>query len=139
MSHPPRAGNPRDARLAHSGFSDDYLLVPRGAERTFAQMALCWPEAPIYTLLYDERVTHGEFAGRMAAASYLQRLPLRQRGFRVLLPALPHAATKMKVEGQSVIVSSSSAFGHGIPAPNAAMHICYCHTPDRRRGGATPS
>jgi hypothetical protein len=68
MSHPPRAGNPRDARLAHSGFSDDYLLVPRGAERTFAQMALCWPEAPIYTLLYDERVTHGEFAGRMAAA-----------------------------------------------------------------------
>ena len=31
----------------------DYLLVMRGAERTFAAMADAWPEAPIYTLLYD--------------------------------------------------------------------------------------
>jgi len=113
------------------GLAHDYLLVLRGAERTFAQMALCWPQAPIYTLLYDERGTHGEFAGRIVATSYLQRLPVRQRGFRMLLPALPHAAARMRVEDHSVIVSSSSAFGHGIPAPEGAMHICYCHTPFR--------
>ena len=31
----------------------DYLLVLRGAERTFAEIADCWADAPIYTLLHD--------------------------------------------------------------------------------------
>ncbi len=37
----------------------DYLLVLRGAERTFAAMTDVWPEAPIFTLLYDEAGTRG--------------------------------------------------------------------------------
>ena len=37
----------------------DYLLVMRGAERTFAAMADCWPEASVRTLLYDQRGTRG--------------------------------------------------------------------------------
>jgi glycosyltransferase involved in cell wall biosynthesis len=113
------------------GLVHDYLLVLRGAERTFAQMASCWPNAPIYTLLYDERGTRGEFAGRVAGTSYLQRLPVRQRGFRMLLPALPGAAERLRLGEHSVIVSSSSAFGHGVRPPNGALHICYCHTPFR--------
>ena len=35
----------------------DYLLVLRGAERTFAAITDIWPEAPIATLLYDEAGT----------------------------------------------------------------------------------
>jgi glycosyltransferase involved in cell wall biosynthesis len=113
------------------GLVHDYLLVLRGAERTFATMAACWPEAPIYTLLYDERGTHGEFAGRVAATSYLQHLPVRQRGFRMLLPALPHAAETLRLGHHSVIVSSSSAFVHGVIPPAMATHVCYCYTPFR--------
>ena len=113
------------------GLVHDYLLVLRGAERTFASMAACWPDAPIYTLLYDERGTHGAFAGRVAGTSYLQHLPMRQHGFRTLLPALPHAAESLRLGHHSVIVSSSSAFGHGVIAPEPAIHVCYCHTPFR--------
>jgi glycosyltransferase involved in cell wall biosynthesis len=113
------------------GLVHDYLLVLRGAERTFAKMASCWPDAPIYTLLYDEGGTRGEFAGRIAATSYLQHLPLRQHGFRMLLPALPHAVESLHLRHHSVIVSSSSAFGHGVIAPGMAIHVCYCHTPFR--------
>lgn len=40
--------------LAH-----DYLLVPRGAERTFAAIADLSPDAPIFTLLYDENARTG--------------------------------------------------------------------------------
>ena len=39
---------PRSVGLVH-----DYLLVKRGAERTFCEIAACWPGAPVYTLLYD--------------------------------------------------------------------------------------
>ena len=50
--------------MARLALVHDYLLVLRGAERTFAAMADVWPEAPIVTLLYDEEGTDGRFAGR---------------------------------------------------------------------------
>lgn len=109
----------------------DYLLVMRGAERTFAAMAATWPEAPIYTLLYDEAGTGGVFRGRDVHASYLQKLRVRQSGFRRLLPLFPRAAEHLPVQEYDLILSSSSAFAHGVrPGPDA-KHICYCHTPFR--------
>lgn len=118
--------NSQRLALAH-----DYLLVMRGAERTFAEIAACWPGAPIYTLLYDAEAVADGFAGREVHTSYLQRLGTRQGGFRYLLPLLPRAAEKLPVSEFDVIVSSSSAFAHGLrPAPGA-LHVCYCHSPFR--------
>src|SRR5215207_3775566 len=48
----------------------DYLLVMRGAERTFAAIADCFPEADIFTLLYDREGTGGRFDGRRVGTSY---------------------------------------------------------------------
>ena len=109
----------------------DYLLVMRGAERTFAAMAEAWPEAPIYTLLYDEDGTEGRFAGREIHTSYLQRLGVGQRRFRALLPAFPRAARSLPVAGHDVVISSSSAFAHGVLAGEKSIHVCYCHSPFR--------
>ena len=109
----------------------DYLLVLRGAERTFAAMADEWPEAPIATLLYDESATEGRFAGRALITSPLQRLGLSQRSFRALLPVFPTAVRRLDLSGFDCVVSSSSAFAHGVrPAPGA-RHVCYCHSPFR--------
>jgi glycosyltransferase involved in cell wall biosynthesis len=109
----------------------DYLLVMRGAERTFAALADCWPEAPIYTLLYDEEGTEGRFAGRDVHTSYLQRLGVRQRGFRALLPLFPRAARSLPLGEFDLVVSSSSAFAHGVRVGPGARHVCYCHSPFR--------
>jgi glycosyltransferase involved in cell wall biosynthesis len=109
----------------------DYLLVLRGAERTFAAMADAWPEAPIATLLYDERATEGRFAGRSVATSPLQRLGLTQRSFRPLLPVFPTAARRLDLRGFDCVVSSSSAFVHGVRPDTGARHVCYCHSPFR--------
>jgi glycosyltransferase involved in cell wall biosynthesis len=113
------------------GLVHDYLLVLRGAERTFAQIAACWPGAPIYTLLYDEEATRAGFAGRSVRTSYLQKLPIRQSGFRALLPLCPRAAERLPLGEHDVIVSSSSAFAHGIRPREGTQHICYCHSPFR--------
>ena len=66
--------------------AQDYLLVMRGAERTFATIADIWPRAPIATLLYDEDATHRRFAGRRLRTSALAAVRLRQRTFRAALP-----------------------------------------------------
>jgi glycosyltransferase involved in cell wall biosynthesis len=109
----------------------DYLLVMRGAERTFATMAACWPEAPIFTTLYASEGTAGRFAGREIHTSYLQRSRVRQAGFRRLLPLYPSAVERLRVKPHKVIVSSSSAFAHGVRPDPDAVHVCYCHSPFR--------
>jgi glycosyltransferase involved in cell wall biosynthesis len=109
----------------------DYLLVPRGAERTFLAMAECWPEAPIFTLLYDANAMGRAFANRDIRSSYLQHLGVKQRSFRTLTPLFPRAAERLPVQDFDVVISSSSAFAHGVRPREGAVHVSYCHTPFR--------
>jgi glycosyltransferase involved in cell wall biosynthesis len=112
--------------LAH-----DYLLTMRGAERTFAEIAACWPAAPIYTLLYDEEAVADGFTGRDVRTSGLQRIGANQRTFRYMLPLFPGAVERLPVSDYDVLVSSSSAFAHGLRPGPGAIHVCYCHSPFR--------
>jgi glycosyltransferase involved in cell wall biosynthesis len=114
-----------------TGLVHDYLLVLRGAERAFAAIADRFEDASLYTLLYDQAGTQGRFAGRTITTSYLQRLNIRQDGFRKLLPFFPGAAERLPVSGCDVVLSSSSAFAHGVRARPGAIHVCYCYTPLR--------
>ena len=65
-----------------------------------------------------QRCTRGRHGGRFASrevhTSYLQRLGVRQRGFRRLLPLYPRAVERLPVSGHDVVLSSSSAFAHGV-------------------------
>src|SRR4051794_20048209 len=131
----------------------DYLLVMRGAERTFREMAAVWPEAPVHTLLYDEAGTHGAFADRTVVTSPLQRLGVPQDGLRALLPLYSTAIASLNLEPHDGVVSSRRALAHGgrapTPDPHAvgappssafapgvrpapgAQHVCYCPSPFR--------
>jgi glycosyltransferase involved in cell wall biosynthesis len=113
------------------GLAHDYLLVMRGAERTFAEMAECWPGAPIYTTIYDHAGTEGRFEGHAVRPSFLQHARIRQRGFRRLLPLFPRAVERLPVQEHDLLVSSSSAFAHGIRPREGSVHVCYCHNPFR--------
>jgi glycosyltransferase involved in cell wall biosynthesis len=118
-------GHPEVA-LAH-----DYLLVMRGAERTFAAIADLYGQAPIFTLLYDPEGTAGRFESHVVTTSPLQRLGISQENFRRLLPLYPWAVGRLAPEPCDVVLSSSSAFAQGIRAPAGAVHVCYCYTPFR--------
>ena len=69
----------------------DFLLDLRGAERVFAAICDAWPEADVFTAVYDEDGTEGRFAARRPRTSFLQRLRPTSRTFRPLLPLYPHA------------------------------------------------
>ena len=112
--------------LAH-----DYLLTPRGAERTFASICERWPRASVHTLLYDRIAMAGLFGRRQVRTSPLQRLGIGQDGFRRLLPLFPLAASRLVPGRPRLLVSSSSAFAHGAKVPDETVHVCYCHTPFR--------
>ena len=109
----------------------DFLLDIRGAERVFAALCDLYPEADVFTAVYDERGTEGWFSHRDVNTSFLQRLRPTARTFRPLLPLYPYAMEALDLSGYDLVISSSSAWSHGVIVDPEAVHVCYCHNPFR--------
>jgi glycosyltransferase involved in cell wall biosynthesis len=109
----------------------DFLLDLRGAERVFAAICDAWPEADVFTAVYDAEGTEGRFEARSPRTSFLQRLRPTSRTFRPLLPLYPHAIESLDLGGYDTVISSSSAWAHGVLVDPGAVHVCYCHNPFR--------
>src|SRR5205823_705390 len=103
----------------------------RGAERVFLELCEIWPEADVYTAVYDEEGTEGRFAGRNVYSSFVQRLKPSSRTFRVLLPLYPAAIESLDLSDYELVVSSSSAWAHAVMCKDDAVHVSYCHNPFR--------
>jgi glycosyltransferase involved in cell wall biosynthesis len=117
--------------MARVALVHDFLLDLRGAERVFAAICDAWPDADVYTAVYDEEGTEGRFAGRAPRTSFLQGLRPTHRTFRALLPLYPHAIESLDLRGYDIVISSSSAWAHGVLVDPGAVHVCYCHNPFR--------
>lgn len=109
----------------------DYLNQRGGAERVFAHIARAYPEAPVYTALFDPRATGDLVAPGRVHASYLNRLPGSGRLFRYLAPLYPRAFESFDFSGFDTIVSSTTAWAKGIRVPSGAIHVCYVNTVSR--------
>jgi glycosyltransferase involved in cell wall biosynthesis len=109
----------------------DFLLDVRGAERVFMELCEMWPEADVYTAIYDEEGTEGRFAGRQVHSSFLQRVRPSAKTFRALLPFYPAAIESFDLDGYDLVVSSSSAWAHAVLCGERSVHVSYCHNPFR--------
>jgi glycosyltransferase involved in cell wall biosynthesis len=109
----------------------DFLVDLRGAERVFLELCELWPDADIYTAVYDETGTEGRFAHRNVVPSFLQRLHPSARSFRALLPLYPAAIESFDLSGYDLVVSSSSAWAHAVLCDEETIHVSYCHNPFR--------
>jgi glycosyltransferase involved in cell wall biosynthesis len=118
-------GSPRVA-LVH-----DFLIGVRGAERVFFEICDLYPDADVFSPIYDERATEGRLAGRDVHTSFLQRVHPGRRTFRALLPLYPAAIRSFDLAGYDLVISSSSAWAHAVRRDDHAVHVCYCHNPFR--------
>jgi glycosyltransferase involved in cell wall biosynthesis len=109
----------------------DYLNQYGGAERVLEALHELYPQAPIYTSIYDAAAMPPAYRSWDIRPSWMQRLPGWRRHFRKYFPLYPSAFESFDLSGYDLIISSSSAFAKGIIPPAGARHICYCHTPMR--------
>ncbi|MCI5051707.1 MAG: glycosyltransferase [Simkaniaceae bacterium] len=100
----------------------DWLVDFGGAERTFKAMCHALP-GDIYTLFGN--LPPG------ARASFLQKVPLVKRLYKLLTPLMPRAIESLDFREYDVVISSSFAFAKGAITTSDQIHICYCHTPLR--------
>ncbi|HZY98207.1 MAG TPA: glycosyltransferase [Candidatus Baltobacteraceae bacterium] len=109
----------------------DYLNQRGGAERVFARIAQGWPEAPVYTALYDPAATGDLISPERVRVSYLSRIPYSRRFFRALAPLYPRAFESFDLAAYDTIVSSTTAWAKGVIVPPGAVHVCYINTVSR--------
>lgn len=110
----------------------DFLLKLGGAERVTKVFSDMFPNAPIYTLLYDEKVVGKVFPKEKVRTSFLQKYPdLIKKRHRFLTHKMPQAIEEMDLGEFDLVLSSSNAFAHGTLTNSDTKHICYCHSPMR--------
>ncbi len=116
----------------------DYLNQYGGAERVLESLCEFFPDAPIYTLFYDEEKTLGRFKDKKIITSFLNFTTasvvhkLVINNHRLFIPLMPIAASLMRVsDDYDIVLSSSAGYGKGIGVGKNAIHIAYCHTPLR--------
>ncbi|MFY9663615.1 MAG: hypothetical protein WAK19_04105, partial [Candidatus Cybelea sp.] len=91
----------------------DYLNQRGGAERVFAHIARAWPDAPIFTALYDERIVGDLFPASRVRGSHLARIPFANKYFRALAPFYPRAFEAFDLSSYDTILSSTTSWAKG--------------------------
>ncbi len=109
----------------------DYLTQYGGGERVLEALCKIFPDAPIYTLLYDERATGRVFRERKIFTSFLQKIPFSRRYHRWFPLLMPLAIEQFDLGEYDVVLSVSHSFAKGIITKPSTRHISYCLTPPR--------
>ncbi|KKR18928.1 MAG: Glycosyl transferase group 1 [Parcubacteria group bacterium GW2011_GWE2_39_37] len=109
----------------------DHLAQDGGAERTLRVLTELFPDAPIYTLLYDKKNVEKNFKGKHIEASIIQKLPWGVTHYRWYLLFMPIAVEFFDLSSYDLVISDASAFAKGVITNTETLHICYCHTPTR--------
>lgn len=103
-----------------------------GGEAVLFEMAELFPQADIFTLIYNKRLFGQHLRGRKIKTSFLQKFPKRIKTHpEYLLPFIKKAVESFDFSDYDIILTSSSAWVKNIKKPEGAVHICYCHSPAR--------
>ena len=120
------------SKLPRIAIVHEYLTRMGGAEKVAKVLSDLFPSARIFTLLYDEKNCGEFFPAWKVETSSLQKLPkfIRKRQ-KFLFPFIRTVVEEWDFSDYDLVISSSSAFAHGIITPLHVRNICYFHSPAR--------
>lgn len=109
----------------------DHLAQDGGAEKVLKIFTEMYPDAPIYTLLFEKHNVSKNFKDKKIMTSIIQRLPGGVRFYQWYMPFMPMAVEFYDLRDYDIVISNASAFAKGVITTPDTLHICYCHTPTR--------
>ncbi|MDP1616624.1 glycosyltransferase [Phenylobacterium sp.] len=108
-----------------------WLVGMRGGEKVLEALCRIFPDADIYTHVYDPDAVSPTIARHRIKTTFISRLPMARRLYQSYLPLMPQALEELDLTNYDLVISSESGPAKGvIPAPSA-VHISYCHSPMR--------
>jgi glycosyltransferase involved in cell wall biosynthesis len=91
-----------------------------------------FPDAPLFTLVYNPKQAHPEFAQTDIRTSFIQKLPFGPTRYQWYLPYMPTAVERYPLQGDyDVVLSSAASFSKGVITLPKTLHISYIHSPTR--------
>jgi glycosyltransferase involved in cell wall biosynthesis len=109
----------------------DWLTGMRGGEKLLERLGLMFPEAPIYTLVWNRGSVSPTIESHPIHTSLLQHMPAVASHYRWYLPLFPAAIERFDLKGFDAVISSSHAVARAVRTPPGTFHLSYIHTPMR--------
>jgi glycosyltransferase involved in cell wall biosynthesis len=118
-------------RFARVAIVHDWLTIPGGSEQVVLALLDMFPQAELFTSVYDPAPWPPAITQRPVHSSFLNRIPGAVRHYPKLLPLMNAAFRAFDLSGFDLVLSSSHACAKNVRTPPGALHVCYCHTPMR--------
>ncbi len=109
----------------------EWLANMGGSEKVVLAFKEIFPEAPVYTTVYNPDKVDPAFQNMDIRTSFVQRLPFGRTKYQSYLPLMPTAVEQFDLSEYDVVLSSSHAVAKGVVTGTGTLHITYCHTPMR--------
>lgn len=101
-----------------------------GAERVLLALHELFPDAPIYTSVYDKKKAPWAKIFNVKT-SFLQNIPFASSRHELLACLMPLAFESFSFDKYDLVISLTSEAAKGIITKPGTVHICYCLTPTR--------
>ncbi len=124
------ASDPR-ARFRRVAIVHYWLVTMRGGERVLERLLELFPNADIFTHVYDPSAMSDAINARIVRTSFIQKLPGAQKHYQAYLPLMPLALEQLDLRGYDLVISSESGPAKGVIAAPDALQLCYVHSPMR--------
>ena len=101
-----------------------------GAERVLETLREIFPEAPLYTAVYNPETAPWAKKFKVIP-SFLQKFPLAKSRHEVFPYFMPIAFESFSFDEYDLVISITSEAAKGILTKPQTLHLCYCLTPTR--------
>ena len=108
-----------------------WLVNMRGGEKVLEALCELFPQAVIYTHVYDPQAVSPIIRRHRVITTSVQRLPFARRHYQKYLGFMPQALEQLDLRDYDLVISSESGPAKGVLTTPATTHVCYCHTPMR--------
>jgi glycosyltransferase involved in cell wall biosynthesis len=108
-----------------------WLVNMRGGEKMLESLLEMFPEADIYTHVYNPKAVSASINRHRVYTSRINKFPFAKKLYQLYMPLMPNALMDFNLQHYDLIISSEAGPAKGVvPNPNA-YHLCYCHSPMR--------
>lgn len=102
-----------------------------GAERVLLVLHEMFPDAPLYTSVYDEKKAQWANVFPKIYTSFLQKIPVLKNYHELMGWLMPLAFESFNFKDYDLVISVTSEAAKGIITGTNTLHVCYCLTPTR--------
>ena len=108
-----------------------WLVSMRGGEKVLEALLELYPQADVYTNVYEPAALSAALAGRRVTTTFIDRLPLSRTKLPWYVPLMPIALEQLDLQAYDLVISSESGPAKGVIVRPDAAHVCYVHSPMR--------